>query len=84
LVWFASERKIWETPYNEMNASFPCSIDRIRGPLSSADQMYLINHALDIGLLETNISDSGDAPRTNSVDSYVLLPLLLGRVFNDA
>ncbi|KAI0246079.1 PLC-like phosphodiesterase [Lactifluus subvellereus] len=76
---------IWETPYDMTNASFPCSIDRIRGPLSSTDQMYLINHALDNNLLHiANVSDSRDAPRTNSVNSIVAhangcIPLGSGR-----
>jgi len=77
---------IWETPYDMTNASFPCSIDRIRGPLSSADQMYLINHALYIEVLDTGIlvSDPLDAPRTNSVNSIVAhangcIPLGSGR-----
>ncbi|KAH9981896.1 PLC-like phosphodiesterase [Russula compacta] len=64
---------IWETPYDMTDPTFPCSIDRIRGPLGAADQMYLINHYLDINVLDSGvlISDSFDGPTTNSVSSIV-------------
>ena len=65
------------------NAIFPCSIDRIRGPLSASDQMYLINHNLDLDELNVLISDRHQAHTTNSVSSCVSspsLPILLGRV----
>src|SRR6266404_9002241 len=63
--------KIWETPFDVTDASFPCSIDRIRGPLGASDQMYLINHALNLGELGITISDPEDAPTTNRVASCV-------------
>ncbi|KAI0293892.1 PLC-like phosphodiesterase [Multifurca ochricompacta] len=64
---------IWETPYGITNVSFPCSIDRIRGPLDVGDQMYLINHSLNVNAFGTGIilSDPLDAPITNSVISIL-------------
>ena len=75
--------KIWETPYDATNATFPCSIDRIRGPLQPSDQMYLINHNLDLDEFGILLSDWFDAPTTNGVTSCVVSPSLhfmLGRV----
>ncbi|CDO72800.1 hypothetical protein BN946_scf184994.g53 [Trametes cinnabarina] len=62
---------IWETPFSVTDANFPCSVDRISGPLSTEDHMYLINHSLNKNLLDTGIivSDPKDASTTNSVDS---------------
>ncbi|KAI0259107.1 PLC-like phosphodiesterase [Gloeopeniophorella convolvens] len=64
---------IWETPFSVTDPSFPCSVDRIQGPLSTADHMYMINHSLNINEFGTGIivSDPGDAPTTNSVSSIV-------------
>jgi hypothetical protein len=78
---------IWETPYDATNASFPCSIDRIRGPLSASDQMYLINHNLDTDELGILLSDLSDARTTNGVSSIVAnanecAPLASGRYPN--
>ncbi|KAG6824539.1 hypothetical protein H0H92_006517 [Tricholoma furcatifolium] len=77
---------IWETPYDVTNASFPCSVDRITGPLATEDHMYLINHGLNINLLDTGIiiSDPEDAPTTNGVASIIdnvneCVPLGAGR-----
>jgi hypothetical protein len=74
------DKKIWETPYDVTDPAFNCSIDRIRGTLSATDQMYLINHYLDLNVLDLGIliSDVEDAPTTNSVSSYVVLFLPLG------
>ncbi|KAI0071716.1 PLC-like phosphodiesterase [Panus rudis PR-1116 ss-1] len=62
---------VWETPFSVTDASFPCSVDRISGPLSVTDHMYMINHSLNKDLLGTGIivSDPLDAPTTNSVTS---------------
>ncbi|KAL7281152.1 PLC-like phosphodiesterase [Trametes coccinea BRFM310] len=62
---------IWETPFSVTDPNFPCSVDRISGPLSTEDHMYMINHSLNKNLLDTGIivSDPKDAPTTNSVDS---------------
>ena len=65
---------IWETPFSVTDSSFPCSVDRINGPLSTEDHMYMINHSLNKDVLDTGIiiSDPEDAPTTNSVSSCVL------------
>ncbi|KAH9966051.1 PLC-like phosphodiesterase [Russula dissimulans] len=80
---------IWETPYDVTDPAFNCSIDRIRGTLSATDQMYLINHYLDLNVLDLGIliSDVEDAPTTNSVSSIVAnadncVPLANGRYPN--
>jgi len=78
---------IWETPYDATNATFPCSIDRIRGPLQPSDQMYLINHNLDLDEFGILLSDWFDAPTTNGVTSIVAnanecAPLASGRYPN--
>ncbi|KIM24419.1 hypothetical protein M408DRAFT_331786 [Serendipita vermifera MAFF 305830] len=39
---------IWEPPFNSIDSSFPCRVDRISGPLSSQDHMFMINHNLDV------------------------------------
>ncbi|BGP15184.1 hypothetical protein JCM10213_008675 [Rhodosporidiobolus nylandii] len=36
---------IWETPYDETNDEFPCTVDRVTG--SAEGKMYLVNHYLD-------------------------------------
>lgn len=65
---------VWETPYDETDETFPCTVDRVTG--ESAGKMYLMNHFLDVNttlfgqqipvpaterLLETHAS-SGVAP----------------------
>ena len=62
---------VWETPFSVTDASFPCSVDRINGPLSTEDHMYMINHSLNKDVLGTGIivSDPSDAATTNGVPS---------------
>ncbi|GJE97373.1 PLC-like phosphodiesterase [Phanerochaete sordida] len=64
---------VWETPFSVTDASFPCSVDRIAGPLTTEDHMYMINHSFNINLFDTGIiiSDPEDAPTTNSVTSIM-------------
>jgi len=66
---------IWETPFSVTNASFPCSVDRIHGPLATTDHMYLINHSLNKNIIPIGsgviIPDPLDAPETNSVASIL-------------
>ncbi|KAF5368278.1 hypothetical protein D9615_010378 [Tricholomella constricta] len=64
---------IWETPFSVTNSSFPCKIDRIHGPLSTEDHMYMINHSLNKDLFDTGIivSDRLNAPTTNSIPSII-------------
>jgi len=80
---------IWETPYDMTDPAFNCSVDRIRGTLSATNQMYLVNHYLDLNVLNLGIliSDVEDAPTTNSVSSIVAnadncVPLANGRYPN--
>ncbi|KAI0768708.1 PLC-like phosphodiesterase [Trametes elegans] len=64
---------VWETPFSVTDPKFPCSVDRISGPLSAADHLYMINHSLNKDLFGLGIivSDPKDAPTTNSVASIV-------------
>ena len=63
--------QVWETPFSVTDPTFPCSVDRIAGPLATTDHMYMINHSLNINLFDSGviISDPEDANTTNSVAS---------------
>lgn len=67
--------QIWETPFSQTDASFPCRVDRIQGPLSTEEHMYMINHSLNVNILPIGggvlVSDPVDAPKTNGVTSCV-------------
>ncbi|KAJ7869116.1 hypothetical protein B0H14DRAFT_3132398 [Mycena olivaceomarginata] len=65
---------IWETPFSQTDDKFPCSIDRINGPLAYVDHMYMINHSLNKNIIPfigdgVLVSDPIDAPRINGADS---------------
>ncbi|KAF7980979.1 hypothetical protein HWV62_5207 [Athelia sp. TMB] len=64
---------VWETPFSVTDASFPCSVNRISGNLTPAQHMYMINHSLNINLLDTGIiiSDPNAAGTTNGVTSIL-------------
>ncbi|THH30404.1 hypothetical protein EUX98_g3778 [Antrodiella citrinella] len=80
---------IWEDPFSVTDPTFPCSVNRIQGPLATTDHMYMINHSLDIDVFDTGIliSDPEDAPTTNGVTSIIAnangcAPLSAGRAPN--
>ena len=61
---------IWETPFSVTDSSFPCSVDRIAGPLNTTDHMYMINHSLNVEIFpDVIIPDRIHASETNGVDS---------------
>ena len=61
---------VWETPFSVTDDSFPCKVDRISGPLSAEDHLYMINHSLNIEIFpDVIIPDRIHASDTNSVDS---------------
>ncbi|KAJ7163764.1 PLC-like phosphodiesterase [Mycena filopes] len=66
---------IWETPFSTTDPAFPCSIDRIAGPLADVDHMYMINHSLNKNILPIGdgvlVSDPIDAPTTNGAVSIL-------------
>lgn len=62
---------VWETPFSVTDASFPCSVDRIKGPLSTEEHMYMINHSLNIDILGAFLSDPAQASTTNGVTSIL-------------
>jgi len=44
-------KMMWEDPHNPTDTSFPCNVDRTQGPLLPTDQLYLINHNLNVNIL---------------------------------
>ncbi|KAK7448062.1 hypothetical protein VKT23_013818 [Stygiomarasmius scandens] len=65
--------QLWEPPFSETDPTFPCSVDRIDGPLSAPDHLSMLNHNLNVDLLGTGIllSDRIDAPTTNGQTSIL-------------
>jgi len=65
---------VWENEFSTTDPNFPCKVDRITGPLSAADHLYMINHSLNtkvFGLKEVIVPDLLAASKTNSVNSIV-------------
>jgi hypothetical protein len=66
---------IWETPFSVTNSSFPCSVNRIHGPLATEDHSYMINHSLNINIIPIGsgviIPDVYHAPITNGIPSIM-------------
>ncbi|GLB44418.1 putative plc-like phosphodiesterase [Lyophyllum shimeji] len=64
---------IWETPFSVTDPNFPCSVNRIHGPFTTEDHMYMINHSLNKDILDTGIivSDPLDAATTNGITSIM-------------
>ncbi|KAH7105465.1 PLC-like phosphodiesterase [Auriculariales sp. MPI-PUGE-AT-0066] len=60
---------MWESKFDEVDASFPCGVDRVNGDAGPKLGMSLINHYLDSEFLGILIPDRNAAPTTNSVDS---------------
>ncbi|GAA6031167.1 hypothetical protein JCM8097_004037 [Rhodosporidiobolus ruineniae] len=56
---------IWETPYDETDNAFPCTVDRVTG--TSDDKMYLMNHFLDYNV--TVLGQVFAAPDTGALNS---------------
>ena len=60
----------WETPFSVTDEDFPCSVDRISGPLSAEEHMYMINHSLNVEIFpDVIVPDRIHASETNGVDS---------------
>lgn len=68
-------KMIWETPFSVTDPAFPCKVDRIDGPLTPDEHMYMINHSLNVNILDIGegviISDPIHAKQTNSVQSIM-------------
>jgi hypothetical protein len=62
---------VWETPFSRTDDSFPCAVDRIAGPLSTQDHMYMINHSLNVDIFGAIIPDRVSASKTNGVSSIM-------------
>jgi len=61
---------VWETPFDETDPAFPCTVNRTQGDTSQ--QMYLINHFLDsqqniLGNIGSLAPDKGELNVTNAV-----------------
>ncbi|KAF9255725.1 PLC-like phosphodiesterase [Marasmius fiardii PR-910] len=67
-------KMIWETPFSVTDENFPCKVDRIDGPLSADDHMFIINHSLNVNILPgigdgVIVSDPVRAEETNGIKS---------------
>ncbi|KAF5366458.1 hypothetical protein D9758_009806 [Tetrapyrgos nigripes] len=63
---------LWEPPTDPTDPSFPCSVNRIEGPLSTEDHLSMLNHNLDINLFNAIlIGDRGNASTTNCITSIL-------------
>ncbi|KAG7085322.1 hypothetical protein E1B28_013862, partial [Marasmius oreades] len=63
---------IWEPPFSSTDKNFPCRVDRIEGPLTPADHMYMLNHNLNVEIVDgVLLSDRVDAPTTNGIASIM-------------
>jgi urease alpha subunit len=63
---------VWEPPFSVTDPTFPCSVNRIAGPLATEDHMFMINHNLNKAVFGDNdilISDPGEAKTTNGLAS---------------
>ncbi|KAG9090848.1 hypothetical protein FS749_000242, partial [Ceratobasidium sp. UAMH 11750] len=71
--WIISEfNNMWETPFSQIDANFPCKVDRVNG--SPNGKMYMINHSLNYKFLGSNdiiVPDRLKAGTTNSVASIM-------------
>jgi len=62
---------MWETPFDETNASFSCNIDRPSGLTNGTGRLATVNHFLDTALPHNIlIPDFAEINRTNSVSGY--------------
>ncbi|KAK0228204.1 PLC-like phosphodiesterase [Armillaria fumosa] len=66
---------LWEPPFSVTDSTFPCSVNRIAGPLSTVDHLNMLNHNLNLDIIPIGdgvlIPDLVDAPTTNSVNSIL-------------
>jgi hypothetical protein len=62
---------LWEPPFDSTDPTFPCSVNRTSGPLSTEDHLNMLNHNLDVDVLGILISDPENAATTNGVASII-------------
>jgi len=64
---------VWEDAYDPDDINFPCKVDRTSGPLAPSQQLYLINHNLNVNFMPIGrgfkLPDRLNSPRVNSVYS---------------
>jgi hypothetical protein len=67
---------MWETPFDQTNASFPCTINRPPGLTSATGRLATVNHFLDIELPDDILlPDQIVINQTNGVSGYGSLGL---------
>ncbi|KAK0458190.1 PLC-like phosphodiesterase [Desarmillaria tabescens] len=66
---------LWEPPFSVTDSTFPCSVNRISGPLSTVDHLNMLNHNLNINIIPIGdgvlIPDFAAASKTNSLSSIL-------------
>lgn len=64
---------VWEDAYDPDDISFPCKVDRTSGPLAPSQQLYVINHNLNVNFMPIGrgikLPDRLNSPRVNSIYS---------------
>lgn len=62
---------MWETPFDQTNASFPCNIDRPPGLTTTVGRLATVNHFLDTAFPDDIlIPDRAEINRTNGVSGF--------------
>ncbi|KAL0063896.1 hypothetical protein AAF712_009178 [Marasmius tenuissimus] len=68
-------KMIWETPFSVTDKNFPCKVDRIDGPLTPDEHMYMINHSLNKNIIPIGegviVPDFLKRKETNSLKSIM-------------
>jgi len=63
---------MWEDKFDPTKATFPCEVDRTKGPLPPTQQLNLINHNLNFEIFHAwRIPNRFSTPRTNSIVSIL-------------
>lgn len=62
---------LWEPPFSVTDPTFPCSVNRIDGPLSPEDHLNMLNHNLNIDIFGILLSDPEQASTTNGINSIL-------------
>jgi len=62
---------LWEPPFDSTDPTFPCSVNRTSGPLSTVQHLNMLNHNLDVNILGILIPDVAAASTTNGVASIL-------------
>jgi hypothetical protein len=69
---------MWETPFDVMEQSFPCDVNRTAGATDPSNKMYLINHYLYEAVTIVGVSTLGPAKSKLEITNGVSGPGSLG------